>query len=328
MNYPLVYQIIYSLAALNGREGALFGKSAPLAQEAFAHSVACDAFPELWFELPLAGEPWFDLHALTSRSDLQPGMTFSAERTGGYPLPFEWFAQQKDVRQLALSWDVGSRGATSPAIQLLMGRRNLDESSAFFDVVGRPEAISGYRTFVKGLPQGWFACYAGTFPNRADAPLRVECIPTPEQQKAYAHDVSLLEADLRHVGLTDLGDTLLPRCQQLAATPYQLEFQFDITSEGTAGRTFGASVRFAPPTKGDLPKTFDPSREAGPLMEAVESWGLADERWRLLQITAFSKRVSMGDESLLLFCFPAFIKLRWRDGAPVDAKTYLMAGAQ
>ena len=29
-----------------------------------------------------------------------------------------------------------------------------------------------------------------------------------------------------------------------------------------------------------------------------------------------------------MYCFPAFIKLRWRNGAPVDAKTYLMAGVQ
>ena len=31
-------------------------------------------------------------------------------------------------------------------------------------------------------------------------------------------------------------------------------------------------------------------------------------------------------ESAVLYCFPAFIKLRWRAGEPADAKAYLVAG--
>jgi len=30
-------------------------------------------------------------------------------------------------------------------------------------------------------------------------------------------------------------------------------------------------------------------------------------------------------ESVALLCFPAFVKLRWRAGQPLDAKAYLMA---
>ncbi|MBR1828919.1 MAG: hypothetical protein IJ781_05335, partial [Atopobiaceae bacterium] len=216
MDFSLIYNIIYSLAARDGRVEALFGPTAPLALDAFVHSVPCGTFPELWFELPLLGDPWFDLHVLTSRDSLVPDMSFTAETTGGYPETFAWFARQNDVRQLALSWDVGSRGADTPACQLLMRKGNLAESSAFFEAVNRPEAVEPYRAFVRSLPKGWFACYAGTFPNRSDAPVRVECIPTPEQQQMYAQDAGALERDLRQVGLTTLVDTLLPRCQLLA----------------------------------------------------------------------------------------------------------------
>ena len=63
-------------------------------------------------------------------------------------------------------------------------------------------------------------------------------------------------------------------------------------------------------------------------MRQAMAWGLVDERWHLLADTAFAKRLTYGSESALLYCFPAFLKLRWRDGEPLDAKAYLIAGIQ
>ena len=71
MDRMMLYDLIYALAARDGREAALFGSCAPLAREALAHSLAGTGFPELWFELPLAGDPWFDLHALAAREQRQ-----------------------------------------------------------------------------------------------------------------------------------------------------------------------------------------------------------------------------------------------------------------
>ena len=85
MDGNILYSIIYALAASGGREAALFGECAPLAREAFARSLAGDYFPELWFELPFIEEPWFDLHALVEREDLDPNATFSPDTCGGVP---------------------------------------------------------------------------------------------------------------------------------------------------------------------------------------------------------------------------------------------------
>ena len=63
-------------------------------------------------------------------------------------------------------------------------------------------------------------------------------------------------------------------------------------------------------------------------MQHVESWGLADDRWRLLQNKKKKKKVTLGSDMLTLFCYPAFLKLRWRSGRPLDAKAYLIAGAE
>ena len=325
----MLYDILYASAARDGRESALFGGSAALAHVAFERSLACEAFPELWFEIPLAGEPWFDLHALTAREDLPSNMGFSAERTGGCPEAFRWFAQQgPSARQLALSWDTGRGDVGQPAVQLLASRDDVQMTCGFLEAVGRADAVSAYRRFFGSLPDGWFACYTGVFPGRQGHNLRVECIPSRGLQRAYADDAALLEGHLRQTGLREFGDTLVERCQQMAKAPCALEFQFDVEPDGRAGTTFGASLRFAQPPGNDRRQSFSRDGAAADLMRQVQAWGLADGRWRLLADTMFAKRVSFGSASCILYCYPAFLKLRWHAGEPLDAKAYLIAGVQ
>lgn len=329
MNRIRLYQMVYALAAQDGRKQALFGESAPRALEAFERSLAGTAFPELWFELPLAGEPWFDLHALTSRETVAPGDAFDAANTGGNPGVFEWFAaQERGVRQLALSWDTGRGDTGNPAVQLLVTDTDEQVTCDFLQAAGRPDAQDAYRRFIRALPDGWFACYTGVFPGRPGHNLRVECIPAKRLQRAYAQDSPLLARHLRQVGLQDVGGTLSERCRIMADTPFNIEFQFDVEPDGRAGATFSASLRFArPPREGEW-EGFLPDGAAGELMSRVEAWGLADDRWRLLADTVFSMSVKRGGEGGLLYCFPAFLKLKWHAGVPVDAKAYLMAGMQ
>lgn len=337
----MMFDLIYALAARDGRETALFGESAPLARQAFVRSLAGTGFPELWFELPCAGDPWFDLHALASREHLDPFSPFAPETCGNCPGAFEWFAaQERGVRQLALSWDTGSGGATDsadpadpanladPAVQLLTGTGDVEVTGAFLAAAGREDAADAFRLFSERLPESWCACYAGVFPQRTTPFLRVECIPNINAQRVYAEDAALLEAHLRQVGLAALGDTVVPRTHVLARTPFRLEFQFDVDPSGRADVTFSASVRFQPPSEERARECFDPNGEAGALMQQVESWGLADGRWRLMAQAAFAQRVSAKDASAVIYCYPAFIKLRWKGGEPHDAKAYLIAGVQ
>ncbi len=60
----------------------------------------------------------------------------------------------------------------------------------------------------------------------------------------------------------------------------------------------------------------------------IQDRGLADGRWEQLEETLFGKRVTYGDDTTLLVCFPAFVKLRWRADQQPDAKAYLKAFAQ
>lgn len=328
MDNRVLYDILYALAASNGREQALFGKCASAARKAFACSTA-GGFPEIWFEVPLLGTPRFDLHALTHCGTLDPEKMCPAEETGGFPEVFSWFARQgQNARQLALSWDLMPDRTPSAAIQLLVGGKDPDTVTGFLSAAGREDAAERYRLFSGRMPGDWFACYFGVFPGRPGSNLRVECIPAPHLQGAYAKDPELLRKHLEQAGIRGFGDTLLSRSRLLAGTPFRLEFQFDVGADGLAGPVFGASLRFACPPGDDTWQCFDANGEAGRLMEQVQAWGLADGRWRLLNDTMFAMRVTREGEARRLFCFTAFVKLRWRNGEPLDAKAYLMADAQ
>ena len=328
MDRRMLFEILYALTAANGREAALFGACMPVARDVFAGSLAGHAFPEVWFEIPLKGEPWFDLHTLVSREDLNPDAVYPPEETGGCPEAFRWFARQDEsVRQLALSWDLQQgKGTPTAAVQLLLFGRDPDTVRGFLRSVGREDAFSAYRRFLSRIPDGWFACYTGVFPGRSGAGLRVECIPEPFLQAAYAEDPGSLREHLAQTGFTAFGDTLIPWCRLLAGTPFQIEFQFDIGADGIPGPVLGVSLRFACPPGEKNRQCFDTGGEAGYLMKQVEAWGLADERWRLLNDTGYAMKVSREGEEGRLFCFTAFLKLRWRGGEPLDAKAYMMAG--
>lgn len=329
MNIQLQFQILYALAASGGREAALFGDSFPAALKAFGKSVAGDYFPELWFEVPLMGDPWFDLHALVSHGDVDPSVIPSLGVGEDVAAGLKWFAEQGEgVRQLALSWDTGSGNTETPAVQLLVAGEDPSVSCDFLNAVGRPDAADAYVTLRERLPEGWFACYSGTFPQRERPLLRVECIPTENLQQAYAKDEELLGRHLRQLGFDAFDDTLLPRCRELADTPFQIEYQLDVTPDGTASPTLGVSLRFFANPDGPRRNPFDEDGEAGRLMRRLEGWGLVDGRWHALAQTAYAKRVKRGSDSQLLWCYPTFIKLRWRDGEPLDAKAYICGGVQ
>lgn len=330
MDRKKIYDIIYSLAAKDGREAALFGDCAPAAREAFSRCLTGDTFPELWFEVPLAGKPWFDFHALVSYEDVAGTQAVFAGHGGVYGNALAWFAAQKPkkVRQLALSYDTSCDDTEHPAVQVLVSGRDAAMPVGFLRAAGRSDAEAPYLKFVRAIPQDWFACYVGVFPRRtvegADSWIRVECIVGDALQEAYAHDSGILRNHLASIGIEHIGSDAIAGIQELARSPFPLELQFNIGPNGTALPVVSASVRFQP---GDW---MDPAGQDA--ISKIASWmqaqGLADARCILLAKTTFAQLATYKDESASLSCFPAFVKLRYREGQAPDAKAYLLARAE
>ena len=240
MDRARIYDIIYALAAKGGREEALFGSCGPAAREAFARSLTGDAFPELWFEIPLAGKPWMDFHALVSYEDVAGARAAFAGHGGAYAEALAWFAAQgpDKVRQLALSYDTHVGNIEAPAVQLLVDGPDPAVPLAFLAAASRPDLRDAYSGFTRAMPSEWYACYTGVFPGRdaadADPWLRVECIVGDECQQAYAEDAAALREHLASVGMGEFDDSLVSGIQELARSSFPLEFQFNVGADGAA----------------------------------------------------------------------------------------------
>ncbi len=320
--FTLIYNLIYS-SVTTGDEDELFGKRNGMDSEIFAKSFAGNDFPEVWFEIPLKGDPWYDLHVLTSKRSLIGHMgSYDGIR---YPHLFKWFAKSTGTRQLALSYDLSKGVYDTPAVQLLVSGKDSSTGCDFLTEAGNPDAAKAYKHFTNILPKGWFACYVGTFPKRDDFSLRVECIPDKRSQAEYSVNDKMLKNDLAQIGF-DISEEMLGIIRLLAAQPVPMEFQFNVGDRGYAMPTLGVSLRYqAPYNKYSHPAFLQQNENVVSLMVEFERIGLVDRRWRTLSERSFAKRLSGKVDSVCFGGFPAFIKIRLTPDELIDAKAYIVS---
>ena len=327
IDHLAIYDVIYGLAAGDGREAQLFGDTAPLAREAFERSLIGDEFPLIWFEIPFAGTPRFDLHVALSRTALVSGAKFLPGAGNGYDRLFDWYSRDEaGGGGLAFAYDVGDGRIEDPAVHVNVNNAPLEDMGRFFELASGDEAAALYRSFEAGLPEGWRVWYSGVHPGRPGSPIRVDCFVDGALQAAYANDVSLLERDLRSCGFSASLDGLPGLVAPILESPYGLELQFDVMRDGTLGPTVGLSAGFRSQRPQAMRAAFDDGA-AAEFMGKVERMGLADERWRHISGATFGKLIGLEDANLAIYCVPTFVKLRLRDGRALDAKAYLQAGA-
>jgi hypothetical protein len=197
----------------------------------------------------------------------------------------------------------------------------------FFVHVGRPEATALYRDFEERLPQGWHIWYFGVHPGRPGAPVRVDCFVGESLKRAYAAEPAKFEEDLRQVGFAVEGSAARRVGAEVAASPFSMELQFDILSDGALGQTVGVSAQFPLAIASAARLLWEPDGGAAQLMEFAVDSRAADARWRRIRDATFSMAVQDGGVSRALYCIPVFAKFRVRADELLDAKTYLQAGA-
>ena len=322
------FDALYGLAADDGREETLFGSCVPLAREAFQRSLVGEEFPVVWFELPLSGKPRFDLHVALSRETLRAGCRFLPGAGNGYDELFRWYSEgETGGCGLAFAYDVSEGLVDDPAVHANVNNAPLSNVDRFFDLAAGDGTSELYHGLVSRIPQGWKVWYIGVHPGRPGSPVRVDCFVSAALQRAYAADASLLERDLKACGFRTLGPALYDLATPILQSPFGLELQFDVMRDGGLGTTLGLSAGFSKCSKSAVRRLFEDGAAGATLMGAIEDLGLSDGRWRHIPDAAFSKLVRLGAENLALYCTPTFVKLRMRDGAPLDAKAYLEASA-
>ena len=300
LDHAAMYDALYLLAAGDGREEALFGDCQPLAREAFSRSLIGDEFPTVWFELPLAGAPRFDLHVALSRSALSPGAAFAPGAGGGYDGLFRWYAEDEaGGKGLAFAYDVSEGKIDAPAVHVNVNDAPLERMDRFFDLAAGGDAAALYHGFVARLPRGWRVWYAGFHPGRPATPVRVDCFVDDGLKATYAADPPLLARHVRECGFADAGAAPLDLAALVAASPFALELQFDVLPDGSVGPTIGVSAGFGTASAPGLRAMFADGGAAADLMAQIERRGLSDGRWRLMPGATFARLVDPGDGPLM-----------------------------
>lgn len=325
----VLYDTLYALASGGGREELLFGTCAPLAREAFSRSLIGDEPPIIWYELPLAGRPRFDLHVALSRSALREGASFLPGTGNGYDGLFRWYSEEeRGGGGLAFAYDVSEGGIDNPAVHVNVNKSPLADMGRFFDIAAGEGAAGLYASFASRLPEEWHVWYAGVHPGRPGSHLRVDCFVGSDRKKAYADEPTLFERDLRAIGFEAVSLALFELVAPILESPFGLELQFDLMRDGRVGPTIGLSAGFHARTASGVRPLFAEGGTIAELMSKVERLGLADGRWRHIAGAMFTKLVTIEGNPIILSCVPTFVKLRLSEGTPLDAKAYLQAGAQ
>lgn len=324
----IAFDALYSIAARDGREEALFGRSIDLARPAYEKTLVGDGYPHAYLEFPLLGEPCFDL--LSVHACVKPGSKFAPGAGFGYQAMIDWFStlgtEEGEIVSCGIELDC-SEGEAERAGVYLQQRRRHELVVPFLESVGESGRASSYLDTLSRMPRGWPPAYVGLFPGRAGTPLRIGGYLADEARRACADDPNQLGRAFDAVGFSAYDDAMLERCGEFMALAPSVDFQFDIMADGSLGDTFGLSLSF----NEAKPRAAHECMRRGygaRIMDKLEGWGLADERWRLIADAAFARHVGFdredGTEGRFALCVLFnYAKVKFTAGEARPAKFYL-----
>jgi len=321
----LMFDTMVKLVAQRTGDDAFLGNTTALAIEAFRKSLIGRRFPNFWMEVPLCGNPGFDLHVYYDRGQVEPGERFDPGCGFGMQALFDWyFGVETGGVGIGFAHDLRD-GSEAVGAYVNFNRKPLDDRRGFLSSLGADESYGCMSELLARLPRSWHPWYLGLFPGRTDAGVRVGAFVSSERQSAYAADTHALADDLSQAGFTAFDDTMLERISKLAATPFTLELQLDAT-EGGVGDTLGVDLTMRRSSSASVSASFKEGAPAWKACELLESWGVADSRWHLISEASMARLIPMGEAYgntlLALGCTPAFIKAKWTATQPQSAKVY------
>jgi len=318
-----LFEIICAYISRKGCGTRLVGDSMPAAREAFSRCLIGDSFPSLWFEFPLMGRPRFDLHIILSRETLAQCDTLPPVLAhGSFGRALDWFRTHGHSPGVAFACDISIGRTDSHGIHILDSKG--EDSAGLFSAMGGPDAVNLLRDHVKRVPSEWRMWYYGLLPGRAGRPVRADFYVDEDLKQKYVHSPELFASHLKEAGFTTVSETMLAWMKEIAASPFQMELQFDILGDGSLGPTMGISAGME--SKKRL--TGEQEHAAIAIFNRLEEQGLSDDRWRFIPDTFFAKRVKFQNEDFEIYHAPVFIKMRFRDGQALDAKVYSQAMAK
>lgn len=354
------FRRIYKRAVGNGREARLFGLTTQAKAEAALEKYAIDASGEgFYFEIPFTGEPRMDLLlqyncdairlpiACGSRGsraravmpvgdDLQEEHGEVLKKTSIFSSFFEACAKDPAIARhlVGFSFDL-SEDRDLPGIYLLPpgNSPNVDYVPAMLARLGASERLPKIEEAFAAAPPGWQPYYVGYMVARPGMPTRLGFYLDKIMCRQYRTDKALLERDLSQYYRRPIPKDMLDQIFLLTQKGHVWDFQFDMFPDGNFARALGVSVKDEAETNSwQNMAEFLNQNISEDLMLMLESWGLADERWRLLKdACSATKRIIIEGGSIKTavdLVSTSTCKVRFKNEEALLAKSYIFAESQ
>ena len=325
------FDALYTIAAGDGREEALFGSSIELARPAYGRTLIGNGYPTAYLEFPLMGEPCFDV--LSVHGYIEPGARLAPGAGFGYQGMFDWFegvCEPGGSVSCGIELDT-SAGETERAGVYLQQRERHELVAPFLESVGEAGRVQSYLDVLARMPKGWPPAYVGLFPGRDGAPMRIGGYMGADELARCAIDPEHLGTRFRQIGFSAFDAPMLERCSKFMRLAPAVDFQFDIMQDGALGGTFGLSLSFNE-TKPREARECMESGYGAKVMRTLQNWGLADDRWKLIAGAAFARHVGYeredGTQGRFALCIRFnYAKVKFAACEPQPAKFYLTCAA-
>ena len=325
------YQVLLLQAADEGRGPVLFGESLGRARAAAQPFMVGETFPSVYFEHPLLGEPFVDVTILFGK--MKPGTRIDSPMAPDCEEMLEWHARvNSETENVCCGFELDTKDPSLPVAAVhCQPRVHRELVKPFCEAVGEPERAVLYLDMSERMPEEWSLSFFGMFRGRPGSPLRVCGYLSEDEVEACAEPTHLAKR-FREIGFSAYDDAMLEQVASLmVAAPGTVDFQLDVTGDGTLGPTFAIDVQF----EIAQPEAVRAAFEDGPaarVMGLLEKYGVADERWHLVPEASFARciYVETDDGEVGRYSFtlmPQWVKARWTNGVLQPAKNYFLARA-
>ena len=273
------FRVLLLQAADEGRGDVLFGESLHRARSALLPFMVGKAFPNVYLEHPLIGEPFLDVTVLLG--ELEPGTRIDSKAAEGTEALLDWYAEVRSQhKNISCGYELDTKEASLPnAAVHFQPRANTDLVQPFFEAIGEPERAQLYLDLAQRMPEEWQLSFFGLFRGRPGSPLRVCGYHSFDDAKACAHDLTRVASVFDDLGFSAYNETMLKQVSELyAMVPGETDFQFDVYPDGSLGSTFAIDIQFKIERPEMVQASFKDGRGAR-VMSLLEKWGIADDRW-------------------------------------------------
>ena len=329
-SYGDAYQVLVLQAADDGRGPILFGDSLPQARTAPLPFLLGKEFPDVYLEHPLIGDPFIDVTVLYG--ELDPGERVESPAAGDHGAMLDWYAAARsEYHEISCGFELDTSKDVLPMAAVHFQPRGRTELvRPFCEALGEPERAELYLDRAVRMPEGWPLSFFGMFRGRPAAPLRVCGYLGPDEKTSCAQDPRKLARVFDEVGFSAYDSAMLDQVAALmAATSGAVDFQFDVFPYGGLSSTFAIDLQFDIAQPEVVCQNFT-NGNAARVMELLEGWGAADERWKLGAEAAFARAlpIELDEGGAGRFAFtlmPQWAKARWTDGVLQPSKLYHLA---